>query len=497
MKNKKLEQFFDDLNHLNEINLNNLMKIIKDNKSTSYGKRYHFEDITTIKEYQKRIPLTTYEDYPNGNDSIYPLKAVLHTTGTTGSPKIINLTEEAIKRYQSYIYDLPKELLGIEKFISVHTSVFKKDMQPSILSVAYYDYLQQIGRLDIYNYVEKDDFLFCNDNFVIPYVKLRLALIEKNLTMMESIYLYEIDILLEYLYQNWKLLLNDIKKKECSVAISNSVKEKLNLIVCDPERIKYLEEIFRKFKGKPSLKLIWPKLAYLSGIGQKNAHYVESIKKYASSIPIYYFSYASSECMCGIATKLDLDEYVLLPRSAFYEFADEKQNVYLPSDVKIGEKYELIITTFTGLYRYQTNDIIWITGFEGQSPRFKVLGRKNKVLSIAGEKIDEWTIHEAMRNIIKAFHLEDVKYLIGIDSSRMPARYVLFTNISSFLFEEMELELDQAISALNEIYATLRKKEFIARPQFNYFLDFDKYKTNFKPKLFLTLEEVLQMKESL
>ncbi len=388
-------------------------------------------------------------------------------------------------------------MLGIKKFISLHTSVFNKDLKPTILSVAYYDYLRESGSLDIHNYVEKENFLFSSDIFPIPYIKLRLALIEKNLTMIESIYLYEIEILLEYLYQNWSLLLNDIKKKEYSVAISASIKEKLNLIECDKERICYLEEIFKKYQGKPPLNQIWPKLAYLSGIGQKNAHYVESIKRHALNIPIYYFSYASSECMCGIATKMDLDEYVLLPRSAFYEFADEKQNLYLPSEVKIGEKYELIITTFTGLYRYKTNDILSITGFEGQSPRFKVLGRKNKVLSIAGEKIDEWTIHEAMQNIIQEYHLEDVKYLIGIDSSKIPARYVLFTNISKLLFEKIESKLDWELSRLNEIYAALRKKEFIAMPEVIYFLDFEKYKTSFKPKLFLTLEEVLEMKESL
>ncbi|MDE5868421.1 MAG: hypothetical protein K2H02_05705, partial [Anaeroplasmataceae bacterium] len=105
--------------------------------------------------------------------------------------------------------------------------------------------------------------------------------------------------------------------------------------------------------------------------------------------------------------------------------------------------------------------------------------------------------HEAMRNMIQEYHLEDVKYLIGIDSSKIPARYVLFTNIPRPLFAEMESKLDWELSRLNEIYAALRKKEFIAMPEVIYFLDFEKYKTNFKPKLFLTLEEVLEMKESL
>ncbi len=497
MKNKKLTQFFNDLNHLNEINTNNLMKILKDNKSTAYGKKYKFKDISSVLEYQKQVRISSYEDYKNGNESVYSLKAVLHTTGTTGNPKIINITEEALKRYQSYIYDLPKELLGIEQFISVHTSVFYTKEKPSVLSTIYYDYLRQSGALDTNKYVEKEDFLFSKESFPIPYIKLRLALIEENLNAIESIYLYEIDVFLEYLYKNWTLLLSDIKKKECSIEIAKHIKEKLNLIFCENSRISYLESIFERYNGTPPLPLIWPKMKYLSGIGQKNASYVQRIKKNTFNIPIYYFAYASSECMCGIATKLDMDEYVLLPQSAFYEFIDENQTIYLPSEVKRGEKYELIITTFTGLYRYRTKDVLWITGFEGESPRFKVLGRKNKILNIAGEKVDEWTIQEVMQNIIKTFHLETAEYLIGIDTSKMPFGYVIFTNISISLFKEIELQFDKALSSLNEIYDKLRKKDYISMPSLRYFTAFEKYKTIFKPKLILSEEEVLQMKENL
>ncbi|MDE6655525.1 MAG: GH3 auxin-responsive promoter family protein, partial [Anaeroplasmataceae bacterium] len=411
--------------------------------STSYGKRYQFEDISSGSEYQNKVPISSSGDYTNGNESVYPLKAVLHTTGTIGHPKIINITEEALERYQSYIYDLPKALLGIDEFISVHTGVFDITEQPSILSTIYYDYLRKSGALDFNQYVEKEDFLFSKDRFHIPYVKLRLALIEENLNAIESIYIYEIDVLLEYLYENWKLLLNDIKRKECSIELSISIRKKINLIACESSRISYLENIFERYKGKPPLDLIWPKMKYLSGIGQRNAYYVQRIKNNTLSIPIYYFAYASSECMCGIATKLDIDEYVLLPQSAFYEFIDEKQNRYLPTEVKIGEKYELLITTFTGLYRYQTNDLLCITGFEGESPRFKVLGRKNKILNIAGEKVDEWTIHEAMHSIITLLQLEDVEYFIGIDTTRVPFGYALFTNISISLFKEIEIQLDK------------------------------------------------------
>ena len=44
------------------INTALLMKILEDNKDTEYGRRYGFGEIKTVEEYQKRVPLITYDD---------------------------------------------------------------------------------------------------------------------------------------------------------------------------------------------------------------------------------------------------------------------------------------------------------------------------------------------------------------------------------------------------------------------------------------------------
>lgn len=40
-----------------------LMKLLRDNKDTELGKKYGFADITSIEEYQQRVPISTYDDY--------------------------------------------------------------------------------------------------------------------------------------------------------------------------------------------------------------------------------------------------------------------------------------------------------------------------------------------------------------------------------------------------------------------------------------------------
>ena len=40
-----------------------LLFILKDNADTEYGKKYHFSDISSVSEYKKQVPFSTFEDY--------------------------------------------------------------------------------------------------------------------------------------------------------------------------------------------------------------------------------------------------------------------------------------------------------------------------------------------------------------------------------------------------------------------------------------------------
>lgn len=58
-------------------------------------------------------------------------------------------------------------------------------------------------------------------------------------------------------------------------------------------------------------------------------------------------------------------------------------------DVKLGHHYELVVTTFTGLYRYRVGDILMVTGFHNNAPQFRFVQWRNVVLSIDADKTNE------------------------------------------------------------------------------------------------------------
>ena len=77
-----------------------LKKILRRNKNCEYGKKYNFADIKSFREYQDKVPLTTYADYEpyvermlkNGeNNLIFSGWNVRYcsSSGSLGKPKIL------------------------------------------------------------------------------------------------------------------------------------------------------------------------------------------------------------------------------------------------------------------------------------------------------------------------------------------------------------------------------------------------------------------------
>ena len=108
-----------------ELNKELLMRILRDNKDTDYGRKYGFAEITSVEEYQKRVPVIVYDDIAddlermsNGEKDIltaYPFTHMNETSATTGVPKRIPMTQEQgltfIKYNNQYLDGMKAELL--------------------------------------------------------------------------------------------------------------------------------------------------------------------------------------------------------------------------------------------------------------------------------------------------------------------------------------------------------------------------------------------------
>ena len=82
-----------------------LLRILEQNKDTEYGRKYGFADIHSIEEYQKKVPVSVYDDYAgyilrmseDGEENLITSGKVVHynkSSGTVGNPKRIQKNSE-------------------------------------------------------------------------------------------------------------------------------------------------------------------------------------------------------------------------------------------------------------------------------------------------------------------------------------------------------------------------------------------------------------------
>lgn len=463
MRMKRSTESLEIYKHIKEKNRRNLFWILKENENTFWGRKYHFGEIKDLAAFRQKVPLSKYEDYPFGNESSYETQNIILTSGSTNRPKKIFLTKEALNRYGSHIYDVPRILTKAVSGRSVHTNVFP-EKEPMFLSSAYYRYLFLNHRFSSKDFVD-GAILFSDKKFSIPYAKLRLALACEDLVSIQSVYLVEILCMIGYLEKHWKMILEDLSSEKISGNFPPEIQKVFRSSKASLSRIRTLKQIFETDRKVPPLEVLWPNLKYVSGIGSEEDYDVKRLKKYLLKTPIYYFSYASSECMAGISVSLNEDAYVLLPDSAFYEFLDDTGHIYLPEEVEVGKNYELIVTTFNGFYRYHMNDVLKIVGFEGENPKFKVLGRKELILDVAGEKTTEEMVKKAFYQLSVMLHLDFPFFQIREQKDEVPPRYSVLTNLSPSLFPYASKTFDEILRKINYNYHVLRKNEIIASPQ--------------------------------
>ena len=87
-----------------------------------------------------------------------------------------------------------------------------------------------------------------------------------------------------------------------------------------------------------------------------------------------------------------------------YEFIPEDDiespnpRVLTTGQLEDGASYYIIVTTQSGLYRYDINDVVRVNGFHNGAPMIEFLRKGRDMLSLEGEKLHVSQLIDAMRN---------------------------------------------------------------------------------------------------
>lgn len=459
---KDVKGLYEDFKNAKKINESNLFKILNDNKDTVFGKKYNFSNISSIKEYQNSVPLTTYNEYTDGNEYAYDVGYHLATSGTLGNQKKFTVSKLAMELYGGYNFEMPFYLLNMNTEKGINISTFKNPEEETLLSCALYDYLRKNGYYDEKDFYDHE-FLFVDTNKNIFYIKMYIALAHKDVTYFDSIFLYDLLNSFKYLQENWQLLLNDIKNKTFSVSISKEEQEILLRQEFSKERIDEIERIFNEGFDEPIIKKLFPDLRFVSGVGGgKYEVYDKGLREFIGDVDIYYYIYAQTECTMGVPLEMNKAYYAMMPKTCFYEYRDViTEEIKLPHELEIGKEYEPIVTTFSGLYRYHTGDKIKMIEYIYDTPVIMVRGRINSVINIAGEKVDDADISLTMEKLKEKYRFN--QFAVGVDKRVYPNRYILFVEANE-IEDSFAIDFDESLRSISFDYDELRDRDSINQP---------------------------------
>lgn len=469
-----------------------LQKIIRSNRKTEFGKLHHFEEIRSIEDFRKNVSPSVYEDYAdaiertkNGEENVLTASKILgfsRTSGSSGVPKYIPATQASLKAYVRYTWtralalgaaELKKQGKRFKPGRGVFLSPATNETLPNGLPCSNIAEIgaREYGRFYPYILTIPSRRLFDVHDGDYVYSIYRFALMDPDVTFFFSVFFSVNVSQLAYLRKNWRLLVDDIEKGVISESVDLKPEVKADLqkrIRPMPERAAFLRAQFEQGFDATLFRRIWPNLTVMCGIG--NASFksaAEHVRAVAGDVPFDFSIYGASEGLVAACYEPENTDMQLLTDSCFYEFVPygEKEEQYLTLDqVEAGQKYEILITTQAGLYRYRLKDVIEVKGFRGKCPLISFVYRKGQLFNIAGEKFSEEDARTSIEMLEKAHGVSIDHWIFYQDESVQPNRYALVVESDADIdWDACIDEIEDYIGQCNKRYPGQRQKFFIDR----------------------------------
>lgn len=325
-----------------------------------------------------------------------------------------------------------------------------------------------------------DEVIFGSDSRQSMYCHLLCGLLYSNeVQYMSSTFSYSIVEAFRTFEQVWQQLCDDIREgrlnEQITVPPMRAAVSKL--LKPDPD---LADAIYEKCKNIGNwygvIPKIWPNAKYIISIMTGAMEpYLRKLRHYAGNLPLLASEYGATEGWIGAnidpRSSPENTIFTVVPNIGYFEFiplhlrlGDWKldKNVatadYIESEpvslteVKVGQQYEVVLTTFAGLYRYRLGDVVKVTGFYNSSPQLQFICRRNLLLTVNIDKTTEKDLQisvDKATELLKEENVDLVDFTSYADLSTEPGHYVIFWELSDRLNEEI---LKRCCSIMDETF---------------------------------------------
>ncbi|OVA20224.1 GH3 auxin-responsive promoter [Macleaya cordata] len=268
----------------------------------------------------------------------------------------------------------------------------------------------------------------------------------------------------------WENICDDIREgtlNSTKVTSSKMRKAVLDIISPNPSLASRIEQKCRDLEVMNWVSVIpklWPNAKYIYSIMTGSMQpYLKKLRHYAGSLPFVCADYGSTESWVGVnidpSCPPENATFTVVPTFSYFEFIplhrhDQKQDddrsaviddfmedepVPL-SKVKVGQQYELVLTTFTGLYRYRLGDVVEVASFHKGTPKLNFICRRKLILTVNIDKNTEKDLQlvvERGSQILSKVKAEIVDFTSHANVANQPGHYVIYWEIKGEVEERI------------------------------------------------------------
>ncbi|MDJ0849752.1 MAG: GH3 auxin-responsive promoter family protein [Myxococcota bacterium] len=381
-----------------------LERTLAGNARSAFGRHHGFAEIASVRDYQRRVPIRTYEDYDDwlarvrgGEQRVLceqPVERFVPSSGSTRAAKLVPYTPalraEFARALGAWIVDLygrRPELLRGRSYWCITPPVPFHDEEASSVPIGFSDDSEYVGgrfgRLVASTFAVHPRVQEVRAIDAFRYVTALELLRARDLALVSVWHPSFLTLLFDDLREHWESLVRDVRSGDVHAPVE--IEPTLAETFRSRPRPRRADEL--RGLGPGRWPEVWPRLRLVSAWGDGHARGpFESLQAALPGVELQAKGLLATEMF---ATVPFAGGFPPALESHFFEFLDAQQRPRLVSELADGEEYSLVVTTGGGLYRYRTHDRVRVEGRVYGTPSLRFVGKEDCISDRCGEKLSE------------------------------------------------------------------------------------------------------------
>jgi hypothetical protein len=417
-------------------------KIVAKSKDTEWGRNYGYSDSLSVREFQSRVPLQTYEEVKpfverlrkGEQNLLWPteIKWFAKSSGTTSDKsKFIPVSNESLEDCH---------FRGGKDIIAIFCDKFPESniLKGKALTLGGSHQINNFSNSSFFG--DLSAILIENLPFWVTFIRTPSPKVS--------------------LLPEWEEKLEKITQITINENVTN--------VAGVPSWMLVLFKYILAYTGKKNIIEVWPNLELFIHGGVSFPPYREQFKKLIPSGKMNYLeTYNASEGFFAIQDDLVSDDMLLmLDYGIFYEFIPlENFNDSIPpvltiKEVEVNRNYAIVISTNSGLWRYIIGDTIYFTSLFPH--KIKISGRTRHFINAFGEEVIIDNAEKALLEACRKTNSSILEYTAAPvymdDDVKGCHEWVIEFEIPPVDLNQFIIELDSSLKNLNSDYEAKRYK---------------------------------------